>query len=510
MTAPTVLKIHSQDDVAIALRDLAPGDIAAGANSAPVAVRQPIPTGHKVALHSIAEGEPIRRYGQIIGFAARDISPGEHVHTHNVALREFAREADEPCPTSTTGRVGPPRTFMGYERADGRVGTRNYIAVISTVHCSAHATREIARHFTRRRMAAFPNVDGVIAITHYTGCTIGAGGQDHILLQRTLAGIARNPNVAASVIVGLGCEINRPAVLVKNQGLCQGEHAPCPAVLEIQELGGIRKTVKAGIEAVQALLPSANQFQRTAQPLSALTLALQCGGSDAWSGVTANPVLGLASDEIVRQGGTVVLAETPEIYGAEHPLARRAASREVSTRLYAIIRDWEEYTERMNIQMDTNRSAGNMEGGLTTIYEKSLGAIAKAGSSPLQAVYDYAEPIGTRGFVFMNSPGFDSESVTGQVAAGCNLVAFTTGRGSVFGFKPAPAVKIASNTALFRRMPEDMDFDAGRVLEGIAHAAAAEELLDLLVAVASGQPSKSEAQGVGEAEFSPWQRGGRM
>ena len=510
MSATTALRLHAQDNVAVAMRDLAAGDAAAIEPGHAVAVRQRIPAGHKVSLRSIAAGEAVRRYGEIIGFAARDIASGEHVHTHNVVLREFEREV-ELIPNSTAAqRPGPQRTFLGYARPDGRVGTRNYIAVISTVHCSAHTAQQIARHFTRRRMAAFPNMDGVIAITHYTGCTIGAGGQDHVLLQRTLAGIARHPNTAASVIVGLGCEVNRPAGLVENQQLCEGLHAPCPATLVIQDLGGIRKTVQAGIEAVEALLPAANACCRTPQPLSALTLALQCGGSDAWSGVTANPVLGLASDEIVRQGGTVVLAETPEIYGAEHLLARRAASPTVRDGLFALVREWEEYARRIDVEMDSNRSAGNMEGGLTTIYEKSLGAIAKAGSTPLQAVYDYAEPIGARGFVFMNSPGFDSESVTGQVAAGCNLVTFTTGRGSVFGFKPAPVVKIASNRALFRRMEDDMDFDAGRVLEGMAPETAAEELLDMLVALASGSPSKSEAQGVGEVEFSPWQRGGRM
>jgi altronate hydrolase len=502
--------MHAQDNVAVAMRDLTAGDMAAIEPGHAVGVRQPIPAGHKVALLAIAAGEPVRRYGEIIGFAARGIAPGEHVHTHNVALREFDREMDpSPLPTAPQ-RSAPPRTFLGYARPDGRAGTRNYIAVIATVHCSAHTCREIARHFTRRRMAAFPNVDGVIAITHNTGCTIGAGGQDYVLLQRTLAGIARHPNVAASVIVGLGCEVNRPADLIRNQHLCEGANAPCPATLVIQELGGIRKTVQAGIEAVSALLPAANACRRTPQPLSALTLALQCGGSDAWSGVTANPVLGLVSDEIVGQGGTVVLAETPEIYGAEHLLARRAASPKVRDRLFALVREWEEYARRMDVQLDSNRTAGNMEGGLTTIYEKSLGAIAKAGSTPLQAVLGYAEPVSARGLVFMDSPGFDSESVTGQVAAGCNLVAFTTGRGSVFGFRPAPVVKVASNSSLFRRMADDMDFDAGRVLEGTSLEIAASELLHLLVAVASGKPSRSEAQGVGEAEFSPWQRGGRM
>jgi altronate hydrolase len=398
------------------------------------------------------------------------------------------------------------RTFLGYRRTDGRVGTRNYIAVISTVNCSAHASREIAHHFTPERLARFPNVDGVAAFTHHTGCTFQVGSRDHMLLQRTLAGIARHPNVGAYLMVGLGCEANQIDGLAEQCGLC----IPDGLGLVIQDLGGIGKTVQAGITAVEELLPAVNDVERTAQPVSDLMLALQCGGSDGWSGVTANPVVGLMADELVWQGGTVVLAETPEIYGAEHLLASRAVSPEIAEKLLAQIRWWEAHAQRVGMLVDDNRGVGNAAGGLTTIYEKSLGAVVKAGSTPLVDVYDYAEAVEARGFVFMNSPGYDPVAVTGQVAGGCNLVLFTTGRGSVFGFKPAPSIKVSSNSATYERMVEDMDLNAGQVLEGANVERVADELFDLVIAVASGQPSKSESQGVGEAEFCPWYLGGLL
>ncbi len=498
--------LHSDDDVAIAKVNLQT-DITLEHAHARIPVRHPVPTGHKVALREIPAGEPVRRYGQVIGFASRTILPGEHVHTHNLNAQGFDREhafgADARAVTLVP--EGERRTFLGYERADGRTGTRNYIAVIATANCSAHASREIAHHFTAERLAAFPNVDGVIALTHSLGCPTR-----QLTLERALAGMARHPNVGAAIFVGLGCETNQVGALMKNYGLhscvcdCDGASPRCPPGLVIQDLGGIRKTVEAGIAAIEEMLPAANNVQRTAQPISELTLALQCGGSDSWSGVTANPVVGLVADEIVRQGGTVVLAETPEIYGAEHLLTRRAVNQKVGRKLVALVRWWEAYAQRTGIELDDNRSVGNEAGGLTTIYEKSLGAVIKAGSTPLTGVYDYAEPVIARGFTFMNSPGYDPASVTGQVAGGCNLVLFSTGRGSVFGFKPAPCIKISTNSALYERMIDDMDLNAGRVLEGAEMEDVAAELLDLVIAVASGRPSKSEAQGVGEAEFVPW------
>jgi altronate hydrolase len=434
------------------------------------------------------------------------------VHTHNVGVQDFAREHTFGVDVRLVTFVpeSDRSTFLGYKRTDGRVGTRNYIAVISTVNCSAHTSREIARYFTSERLGAFPNVDGVVAFTHQSGCPLGIGSPDYVLLQRTLAGMARHPNVGAYLIVGLGCETNQAADLIETYGLCSHDDdlSGCPPTLTIQDLGGIRKTVEAGITAIEKLLPVANTAQRTPQPISELMLALQCGGSDAWSGVTANPLLGLVTDHVVQQGGTIVLAETPEIYGAEHLLTRRAISQEVGQKLLAQVHWWEKHVQRLGVEIDNNPSPGNKAGGLTTIYEKSLGAVAKAGSTPLTEVYAYAEPVTARGFTFMNSPGYDPVSVTGQVAGGCNLVLFTTGRGSVFGFKPAPCIKISSNSTTYERMMDDMDLNAGRILEGEDLEVIAAELLDLTIAVASGQPSKSEAQGVGEAEFTPWGLGG--
>jgi arabinonate dehydratase len=497
--------LHPQDDIAVAQVDLVPGAaLAVGpARGFPdcLVVRQPVPSGHKVALRDVAAGQPVRRYGQVIGLARRPIQAGDHVHTHNLGVEELGRDPAfgvDARPVRTLPE-GERRTFLGYRRADGRVGARNYVAVRSTVNCSAHAAREIARHFTPERLAAFPHVDGVIALTHPHGCPV-----EQILLQRTLAGLACHPNVGACLLVGLGCETNQATVVAQRYGLHDTPR------FVIQEMGGLRPTIQAGIAAVEAVLPSADAARRTAQPISELNLALQCGGSDSWSGITANPLVGLVADEVVRQGGTIVLAETPEIYGAEHLLTRRAASPQVGQALLDHVHWWEQYARRMGFGLDDNRSAGNEAGGLTTIYEKSLGAVAKAGSTPLEGVYDYAESVVTRGLAFMNTPGFDPVSVTGQVAGGCNLVLFTTGRGSVLGFKPAPCLKISTTSALCERLAGDIDFDAGRLLAGEEMAGLAAELLELTTAVASGQPSKSEAQGVGEAEFAPWNREGTL
>ena len=495
-----VLCLHPDDDIAIARVDLQSGTALADPPGG-LTAQQPIPTGHKVALRAVAAGQPVRRYGQIIGLARQAILPGQWVHTHNLGVAgldrdpAFGADARPVCYVPEAER----RTFLGYRRSDGRTGTRNYIAALSTVNCSAHAAREIARHFTAERLAAFPNIDGVIALTHTLGCPV-----EYLLLQRTLAGMARHPNVGGYLLVGLGCETNQVATLVERYGLDGGPR------FAIQEMGGLRRTVQAGIAAIEAMLPAANTVQRAPLPIAELMLAVECGGSDSWSGVTANPVAGLVADELVRQGGAVVVAETPEIYGAEHLLTRRAATPEAGQKLLEQVRWWEEYARRMGFDLDANRSAGNEAGGLTTIWEKSLGAVAKAGSTPLCGVYDYAQPVTTRGLSFMNTPGYDPVSVTGLVAGGCNLALFTTGRGSVLGSKPAPCIKISTTSDLCARMPDDIDFDAGRALAGASLADLAAELLDLTIAVASGRPSKSEAQGAGEAEFVPWDREGML
>lgn len=517
--AEVAIRLHPNDSVAIAKVNLQPGtvlDFGPSARPNKVRVQRFIPSGHKVALAEMEVGELVRRYGQAIGFATRPIEAGEHVHTHNLEVQEFARDyafGAEVQPV-TLAPEGERRTFLGFRRADGRVGTRNMIAIIASVNCSAHTCREIARYFTPERLAAYPNVNGVIALAHGSGCANRVGGPDYVLLQRTLAGMARHANVGASILVGLGCETNQIADLVENYGLRQQAEpvgpAHWPPSLVIQDLGGIRKTVQAGIEAVEALLPQVNAVERTPQPISELMLALQCGGSDGWSGITANPVLGLVVDEVVRQGGTAVLSETPEIYGAEHLLTRRAVSPEVGQKLVAKVRWWEEYARLMGVEIDNNPSHGNKAGGLTTIYEKSLGAVAKGGSTPLVDVYDYAERVTAHGLTFMDTPGYDPIAATGQVAGGCNMLLFTTGRGSVFGFKPTPSIKIATNSATYERMSDDMDVNAGRVLSGASLDEVAAELFELMIAVASGQPSKSEAQGVGEAEFNPWSIGGTL
>ena len=503
--------LHPQDDVAIAKSDLQEGTILHVPGARPpaaerFAVRQPIPSGHKVALRAIASRDAVRRYGQVIGFATRDIAAGDHVHTHNLNAPLFDRQYDIGVDVQPVAYVpeSERRTFMGYARPGKRAGTRNTIAVISSVNCSAHVTRQIARHWTPERLAPYPNVDGVIAVTHHGGCSVRLGGEEHHLLQRTLAGMARHPNVGGYLFVGLGCEVNQIDELAARQKLGEG------TALIIQDQGGVRKTIEAGIAAVAEMLPIVNAVERTPQPLSEWMIALQCGGSDSWSGVTSNPLLGLLADEVVRQGGTVVLGETPEIYGAEQLLLRRAVSAEVGQKLVDRVRWWEQYADKHGVEIDNNPTPGNKAGGLTTIYEKSLGAIAKGGSTPLTGVYRYAEPVTARGFTFMDTPGNDWVGVTGQVAGGCTLVVFSTGRGSAFGFKPVPSIKVASNSALYQRMTDDMDVNAGRVLEGEAIEKVAADLIDLAVAVASGQPSKSEALGIGEEEFCPWPLGGML
>lgn len=506
------IHLHPEDNVAIAKAMLPEGTIvisdAEGPGAKAFRVGQHVPAGHKVAIQPIARGQPVRRYGQIIGLAQLEILPGDHVHTQNLGLGEHDRGM-KPC-----AEVPPPvdipdtsvRTFQGYRRPDGRVGTRNTIAVISTVNCSAHTCLAIAHHFTPERLAPYSNVDGVIALTYRASCSMKAGGPTYSVLQRTLAGVARHPNTGASLLVGLGCETNQALDLIRNHRLALWDGQPPPTLI-IQDCGGIQPAVEAGIATVYELLPEVDRFRRSPVPVSELVLAVQCGGSDSWSGITANPLVGLVADRVIRHGGTVVLSETPEIYGAEHLLTRRAISPEVGQKLLDKVRWWEDHARNLGTEMDNNPTTGNRAGGLTTIYEKALGAVAKGGSTPLTDVYEYAEPVVALGLVFMDSPGYDPVAVTGQVAGGCTLVVFTTGRGSVFGFGLAPTIKVASNTDVYEHMRGDMDLDAGSVLRGAQIEQVADELFDLVLAVASGQLTKSEAQGVGESEFSPWHLG---
>ncbi|WP_300032559.1 UxaA family hydrolase [uncultured Roseobacter sp.] len=499
------VRLDPSDNVVTATRALE-----AGVSLGDVTTRALIPSGHKIAARDIPGGEPIRKYAQIIGYAAGDIAAGDHVHTQNVEFRntqadyEFSTDLRPVTPVAENARD----TFMGYQRASGAVGTRNYIAIVTSVNCSATAARQIAAHFTPGRLADYPNVDGVVAFVHGTGCGMADSGDGFEALQRVMWGYARHPNHAAVLMVGLGCEMNQIDWLLEAYGLEQG---PTFQVMNIQSVAGLRRTVEMGIQKIEAMLPIANEATRTPCPASELKVALQCGGSDAWSGITANPALGYACDLLAAQGGTGVLAETPEIYGAEHLLTRRATDRATGDRLIGLIRWWEDYTARNKGSMDNNPSPGNKKGGLTTILEKSLGAAAKGGTSPLMGVYKYAEPVTARGFTFMDSPGYDPASVTGQIAGGCNLVCFTTGRGSAFGSKPSPTIKVATNSAMAKRMHEDMDVDAGTILtEGVSVEEKGREIYDMFLRVASGEASKSEAQGLGDFEFVPWQIGAVM
>lgn len=474
-----------------------------------VTLRETLPAGHKVALTAIAEGQPIVKYGTAIGYASRDIQAGDWVHVQNVVANkpgqdyEFCTQIQYPEPPQQT------RTFDGYRRPNGSAGTRNYVAIISTVNCSATTAKYVAKELSETDLSDYPNIDGIVPLVHKSGCALEFNGEDHRQLNRTLAGFAGHPNIGAAIVLGLGCETAQATHLEREHGLVQlggisESDDDRPMVLNIQEVGGVRKTVQRAVEVLRELLPLANDVQRVPIPVSELKVAMECGGSDGNSGITANPAVGVASDLLVAHGATTILSETTEIYGAEHLLTRRAISREVGEALLERIRWWEDYAARYDASIDNNPSVGNKNGGLTTIFEKSLGAIAKGGTSPLKAVYKYAEPITEKGFVIMDSPGFDPPSVTGKVASGAQVVVFTTGRGSCFGCKPSPTIKVATNTPMFERLREDMDINAGVILDGTSVQSVGEQIFERIIATAGGQPTLSEAQGIGDEEFCPW------
>ncbi|KWF41465.1 galactonate dehydratase [Burkholderia diffusa] len=507
MTQPTVVILHRDDNVAVALDALEPGG-SIDVNGTPLRVAAAVPAGHKIATAAIARGTSIVKCGQSIGIALRDIGAGEHVHVHNVGMPE--RHALDDGPAGSVHDAPPDRldTFDGFVRPDGSVGTRNYIGVIASVNCSASVCHAIADAYRHGALDAFGHVDGVVAITHQSGCGMSATGEGIELLRRTLVGFARNPNFAGVLFVGLGCEVNQVRTLAAQ---LDASAAGTVRTLVIQDESGVRESVARGVSIVRELLEAAEGARRSAVPASRLTVGLQCGGSDGYSGITANPALGAAVDLLVRNGGTAILSETPEIYGAEHLLVARAASRDVAGRLLDRLQWWERYVADNGGEMNNNPSPGNIAGGITTILEKSLGAVSKGGRSALRAVYDYAEPVRQSGLVFMDTPGYDPVSATGQIAGGANLVCFTTGRGSVFGSKPVPTIKIATTTGLFERMRSDMDFDSGGILAGSLTVDEAGALLfRLMLDVASGRTSRSEENGIGEREFVPWQRGAIM
>jgi altronate hydrolase len=505
-----LIRLHANDDVLIARSQLLGGTVVEG-----LTVRGLIPAGHKLAARDIAAGAPVRRYDQIIGFASRAIARGEHVHTQNLDMgpeqgafaRDYAFGADLKLKAAAR-----EATFMGIRRADGRVATRNYIGVLTSVNCSATAARAIADHFSRRTnpqaLADYPNVDGVVALTHGTGCGMDGEGLGMQLLQRTLSGYATHANFAAVLVVGLGCEANQVNAWLASGQLTEGETL---RVFNIQDSGGTRKTVAHGVALIGQMLPRANAVRREPCSAAHLTVGLQCGGSDGYSGISANPALGAAVDLLVAHGGTAILSETPEIYGAEHLLTRRAVSRAVGEKLVERIRWWERYTAINEGEMNNNPSPGNKAGGLTTILEKSLGAVAKGGTGNLEAVYEYAEPVTAHGLVFMDTPGYDPVSATGQVAGGANLICFTTGRGSAYGCAPAPSLKLATNSALWRRQEDDIDINCGEIVDGTASVAQlGQRIFEQLLQTASGRPTKSEGHGYGQSEFVPWQVGAVM
>jgi len=503
----SLLVLTPGDHVAVAR-----GDIAAGqhlrADGIALSARQPIPSGHKIALRAVLAGQPVLKYGQTIGLATHGIEPGDYVHVHNLDMPVTNAEHSVQNLYVPTVFSREPATFEGFVRDDGRVGTRNYIGVISSVNCSATVCKHIANAFSPERLKDFPYVDGVVAITHGSGCGMGAKGEGNDILKRTLRGYADHPNFAGVLLIGLGCEVNQLTPLMNELG---DRAAALKASLIIQEVGGTREAVQRGIAHIEAMLPIINSFRRTTVAASHLCVGLQCGGSDGYSGITANPALGAAVDQLVRHGGSAILSETPEIYGAEHLLTARAVSAEVSATLMARIHWWEAYVRHHDGDMNNNPSPGNKAGGITTILEKSLGAVAKAGTTGLMGVYHYAQTIDTHGLVFMDTPGYDPVSATGQVAGGANLICFTTGRGSTYGCKPTPSLKIATNTRLFHRMALDMDFNAGGIVDGLDSVAqAGERLFQLMLDTASGRPTCSEENGLGDNEFLPWQMGAVM
>lgn len=504
-----VIRIHAQDNVVIARFQLIGGTHLAELG---VTVAGLVPAGHKLAIADIAAGQAVKRYGQIIGAATRDIRAGEHVHTHNLAFSDFARQHAPSADAKPTTYVAQARTFEGIVREDGRVATRNYIGVLTSVNCSATAARAIADYFRRdvrpQALADFPNVDGVVALTHGMGCATASDGEELHVLRRTLAGYAQHPNFAAVLVVGLGCETNQIQGLMAQEGLLDSDKL---VGFNIQDTGGTAKTVAKGIALIQAMLPQANRVKRQPVALKHLTVGLQCGGSDGYSGISANPALGAAVDLLVQHGGTAILSETPEIYGGEHLLTRRAVNAEVANKLLKRIAWWEAYTARNQMQMDNNPSSGNKAGGLTTILEKSLGAIAKSGTTNLVDVYEYAQRITAQGFVYMDTPGYDPVSATGQVAGGANLICFTTGRGSAYGCAPSPSLKLSTNTALWQRQEDDIDLNCGAIVEGLETVQqAGERIFELMLQTASGHKTKSELHGYGQSEFVPWQLGAVM
>jgi len=503
--AECALLLGPDDDVAVATGELQGGARLLTATRVLV-LPGDVPRGHKLAVRDLPAGSVVHKYGQSIGRASQDIAAGAHVHTHNLGMDDTDRAYEfGTARTQLPAASGPPRTFQGYHRANGRVGTRNFVGVLTSVNCSASAAKMIADQFRGSALDAFGNVDGVVALTHQSGCGLVPGSEGANTLVRTLRGYAAHPNFGGLLVLGLGCE------MVPVTSLVEGLDLPADTIvhtLTIQDTGGVRATVAAGVDLIAEMLPVLDARRRAPAPISELVLGLNCGGSDGYSGITANPALGQASDRLVAAGGTSILAETPEVFGAEHLLIRRAVSEGVGRKLLQRIDWWQEYARAGGGSLDNNPSPGNKAGGLTTILEKSLGAVAKAGQADLCAVYEYAEPVTEHGLVFMDTPGYDPVSVTGIVAGGATVVCFTTGRGSVLGCRPTPSIKLATNTQMYERMTQDMDLNCGRIVDGTARLSdVGDEIFEAIIAVASGERTASEELDLGQEEFIPWQLG---
>ena len=503
---PLAIRLHNNDNVVTAKSDIDPDILLKDEN---ITTKQFIPVGHKIATKNISKGEDIIKYDNIIGTATDNIAIGDHVHVHNTGMSDKKRdyEFSQGCKELEILPEDKQATFMGYKRPGGKYGTRNFVGIISSVNCSATVCKKIADTFNEEVMSQYPNVDGVVSITHSLGCGGNSRGMGWELLQATMQGYSRHPNFGGLLVIGLGCEVNQVAGMAQSMSWANSDTFK---MMTIQEVGGSRKTINEGVEMIKQMLPILNKNKREKCPASGLILGLECGGSDAYSGMTANPALGAAVDLLVKNGGTGTLAETPEIFGAEHLLTRRAITEEVGNKIVNFIKWWQEdyLAKHQPEQLHQDPSPGNKAGGLTTILEKSLGAVAKGGTTNLVDVYQYAEPIKAKGFTFMNTPGYDPLSVTGMVAGGANIICFTTGRGSVFGCKPSPSIKLATNNDLYERMTEDMDINCGKILMGESNIEEmGKEIFQYILDIASGQQSKSEINGVGDLEFIPWQMG---
>ena len=497
--------LNENDNIVIALENMNAGQYL---KQFALTIDAPILSGQKIAKIDISENSPIYKYGTIIGFADSNILKGQVLTNSNIIFKEFIREHDYCAKYQPTRFVNASseRSFMGFKRDDGRVGTRNYIAVVSTVNCSATVVHEIAAYFTNEKLKNYSNIDGVAAFSHSTGCGMELSGEPMNLLHRTLGGYINHPNVASSLVVGLGCERCQVGGLFQSQGIAETNKL---RTLVMQENGGTTATIKAGIKCIEGMLEEANKIERIATPLSSLMVGLQCGGSDAFSSLSANPALGKAVDILVAHGGTAILSETPEIYGVENSLTARAINSNVAEKLMNRVNWWKDiYSVGRDVQINGTVSPGNQKGGLANILEKSLGSAMKGGTTGLIEVYNYAEKVDKKGFVFMDTPGFDPVSATGQIAGGANLIAFTTGRGSCFGAKPSPSIKLATNSNLYERMNEDMDINCGAVIDGEKNIEEmGKEIFEEFISFASGKKTKSEVLNLGRHEFAPWQIG---